>query len=134
MDYYTLAIWLGRTALLLVVLAPLHYFLRLLFIRLQKQSPAAGQWLRGAVTFTRGTHQYLGLLVAATPLYHMYVMWSTHPFGLKVGLGMATATALYFMVITGWRLKSQPAELQLRNLHRPGFVVLWLLLAAHRLA
>jgi hypothetical protein len=130
---YLLAIWLGRTALLLAVLAPVHYFLRLLFVRLQRHSPAAGARLRGAVAFSRGVHPYLGLLVAATPLYHAYVMASSHSLGLKESLGLATAGAVLFMAVSGWRLRSRLAELSLRSFHRRGFFVLALLLAAHRL-
>lgn len=131
---YMLAIWLGRTALLLAALAPLHYFLRLLFIRLQRGKPAAALRLRGAVAFTRSTHPYIGLLMAAASWYHIYVMGSTHPWSLKVGLGMGTAAVVFFMAASGWRLKGQPAALLLRRLHRSGFFLLAVLLLAHRLA
>ncbi len=132
---YGLAIAAARLSLGLAVFAPGYYLLRTLFVVLQRRGlpPATAQRMRQAVNYARISHPYIAALLVVAPLYHIYVMWLVHPLGLKVVLGMTAATAVLFMATTGLRLKGQPAATVIRRLHRTGFFVLAVALAAHRL-
>lgn len=133
---YGLAILAARVSLVVALLAPGYYLLRTAFVRLQRRGlePAAAQRLRQAVAYARVSHPYIAGILAVTAPYHVFVMWQTHPVGLKVALGMATTVAAAAMIVTGLRLKANPADMSLRELHRYGFFLMWAVLAAHRLA
>ncbi len=132
---YDLAIHSARLSLLLIILASSYYLLRTAFVHLQRRgfSPLAAQRLRQAVGYARASHPYIGLLLVLTVPYHIFVMWRFHPLSLKTAFGIAVAAGILVMLYSGWRLKANPAGRDRRVVHRYGFFVLAVLLAAHRL-
>ncbi|MDR7869031.1 MAG: hypothetical protein RIN56_19750 [Sporomusaceae bacterium] len=133
---YELAIISARLSLVLVILASCYYLLRTAFVHLQRRGlrPGAAQRLRQAVAYARISHPYIGPLLVLTAPYHIFVMWQFHPLSLKTALGVAVAAGVLDMLVSGWRLKANPAVMARRIFHRYSLFALAILLVAHRLA
>lgn len=133
---YELAILSARLSLLLVALASCYYLLRTAFVHLQRRGlrPGVAQRLRQAVAYARLSHPYIGPLLVLTAPYHVYTMWQVHPLSLKTALGIAVVILVLDMLVSGWRLKANPAAMDRRVFHHYSFFVLAILLVAHRLA
>lgn len=133
---HTLAMTAGYSSLIIVGLAAAYYPLSLLLDRrLRADIPPAGcARLRLAVAVARVTHPFLASFISMAAAYHVYVMWFTHPAGLKVASGLLVSAGVVLMANTGWALKFRPNGGRLRRIHRSGMYLLFVLLAVHILA
>lgn len=135
MDYYNIALYIGKITFVLVLIAPLYYVLRTLLTWSisHRINLSAAKMLRSSVMYARISHPYLGVFIPFFALYHMYVMWMTHDIELKAGLGILLAFSLCYMVALGLMLKRQPANSMVRKTHRISGLLIVALAILHRM-
>ena len=131
MSYY-LAILAGRLAMLFVGLASAYYLL-FRVLNSMERGGLVSRHLKGAVAFARSSHPYVASLISLSAFYHVYVMWMTHPLGLKVASGLLVSLTVVLMANSGWALKLRPRTRWLRRLHRDGMLAMLAVLLIHRL-
>ncbi|MDR3560198.1 MAG: hypothetical protein P4N41_19565 [Negativicutes bacterium] len=129
---YPLAIFAGRTAMAFVAVASGYYLLYILLGWRERRGALAGR-LKPLVEYARVSHPYLASLISLTVIYHVYVMWMTHPLlDQKVMTGISVSAAVSLMANSGWALVFRPRSSYLRRGHRLGMFLLLVVMAFHR--
>jgi hypothetical protein len=129
---YSLAILAGKTAMVLVALSSGYYLLHILFAALERGGMHSWR-LKTAVHYARVSHPFLASLISLSVIYHVYVMWMTHSLGVKVGSGIAVSVMVALMANSGWALRLRLHSHRLRQSHRLGMYLLFVVLFGHRL-
>jgi hypothetical protein len=129
---YSLAMMAGRTAMAMVALSCGYYLLHIILVALERRDMDVWR-LRSIVKCARISHPYLASLISLSVIYHVYVMWMTHPLGAKIFSGIGVSTMVALMANSGWALRLRLNSRRLRQAHLLGMYILFLVLAGHHL-